>query len=327
MSATNPVYTVKKRPLLKTMWIQRSLLIMSVPFLLYRILFSYVPLLGWTIAFREFRPRFGLSPIQQILNAEFTGFENFQMLLDASTLLGERFLTAVLNTFGQALLTQIVGFIGAIGLSLILNEVRRSGIKRVIQNVLYLPHFLSWVIVSSLAAVALSVPNSGGYINQFLLSLGIIEKEILFLANPGYFWGIVAGTHLWKNLGWNTIIYLAAITSIDPTLYEAAEVDGANRYRKMWHITLAGIRPTIVILLIMNTGWLLTSGFEIQYFLGQGVNIVRAENIDIFILRYGIEKLDFGLATAAGILRTGVSIIMLSLVNFLAGRLGQEKLI
>ena len=326
-NAKSAVYIKPKRKfskLIKTQWV---LIIMSVPLLLYRLLFSYVPLFGWVIAFQDFKPRFGLTILEQFTNSEWIGLENFAKLLDHTTRFGEQFLRSVYNTLGQSLLTMVLGFICAIGLSLLLNELRQKGIKRIIQNILYLPHFLSWVIVASLAAAALSLPTSGGFINEVLLWTGLIKEPIIFLGDPKYFWGIVAGTHLWKNLGWNTIIYLAAITAIDPNLYEAASIDGANRYRKMWHITLAGIRPTIVILLIMNVGWLLTSGFEIQFFLGQTVNVSRSENIDIFILEYGIRKNQFGLATAAGMMRTVVSVGMLSLVNFIAGKLGEDKLL
>jgi putative aldouronate transport system permease protein len=321
-----PIAIAKKPSLTKTLIAQRTLIIMSVPLLLHRILFSYIPLSGWVIAFQDFRPRFGFSPFQQIAQNEWIGLGNFVTLLDHSTMIGERFIRSVRNTIGQSLLTLVVGYFCAITLSLLLNEVKKVGLKRVIQNVLYLPHFLSWVIVASLASVALSFPASGGFVNEVLLAFRFINEPLHFLAEPGYFWGIVAGTHLWKTLGWNTILYLAAMTSIDPVLYEAATIDGANRYGKMWHITLPCIRPTIVILLIMSVGWMMTSGFEIQWFLGNGMNITHSENIDIFILRYGISMNNFGLATAAGILRTGVSIFLISSVNFVAGRLGQEKL-
>lgn len=299
---------------------------MSVPMLVYLLLFAYVPLLGWVMAFQEFRPRFGLSPVGQVMNNEWLGLQNFETLLDGSTILGERFLQSVVNTLGQSMLILVIGFFATIVLSLLLNEVRLRGAKRVIQNILYLPHFLSWVIVAMLASTALSLPGSGGFINELLLSLRIIDRPIQFLADPSHFWGIVAGTHIWKNLGWNTIIYMAAMTSIDPNLYEAASIDGANRYQKMWHVTLASIRPTIVLLLIINIGMLLTSGFEIQWLLGQGVNITRSENIDVFILRYGIQLGNFSLATAAGILRTVVSIVLLAGSNFVARLLKQETL-
>ncbi|MDR1703539.1 MAG: ABC transporter permease subunit [Clostridiales bacterium] len=315
-----------KRSFGRKLWLQRGLILMSVPLLLHRILFSYVPLAGWTIAFQDFRPRFGLSPIQQILQNEFVGLDNFKRLLDGASIIGERFLLSVRNTIGQSLLTLVLGYVCAITLSLLLNEITKSIPKKIIQNILYLPHFLSWVIVAGLASTALAMPGSGGIINEILMSVGILKEPIHFLANPNSFWNVVAGTHLWKTLGWNTIIYLAAMTTIDPTLYEAAAIDGANRYQKMWHVTLPCIRPTIIILLIMSTGWLLTSGFEIQWFLGNGLNVTHSENIDIFVLRYGIEMNNFGLATAAGIFRTGVSIFLLTMVNFIAGRLGQEKL-
>ena len=255
MAAIKAKHPSKGRRLARTLWLQRTLLLMSVPFFLYRLLFSYVPLIGWTIAFQDFRPRFGITLLQQLRVNEFVGLQNFRTLLDTNTVLGTRFVQSVINTFGQALLTQIVGFICAITLSLMINEVRQSGVKRVIQNILYLPNFLSWVIVASLASVALALPASGGIINEFLLWTRIINEPILFLANPSYFWGIVAGTHLWKNLSWNTIIYLAAMTAVDPSLYEAAAIDGANHYRKMWHITLTCIRPFRPRAIILGGGF------------------------------------------------------------------------
>ena len=315
-----------KKSLAKTLKSQWQLLLMSVPMLLYAILFSYTPLLGWVLAFQVWRPRIGLGTFQQFRQNEWVGFENFRQLLDQGQFMGRQFRLAVENTIAQSLLILIFGTIGAIVLSLMLHEVRQLGVKRIIQNILYLPHFLSWIIVTGLASVALALPVSGGFINEALLTLRIINEPIHFLAHPQYFWGIVAGTHLWKNLGWNTILYMAAMTAIDPALYEAASIDGASRYRKMWHVTLPCIRPTIVILLIMSVGWLLTSGFEVQWFLGRGVNLPRSENLDTFILRYGIIDNNFGLATAAGIIRTGLSIALLTGANFIARRLGEESL-
>jgi len=208
-----------------------------------------------------------------------------------------------------------------------MNEVKNSTLKRIVQNITYMPHFLSWIIVAGLVSTMLSVPSSGGIINDVLMRLHIIKEPIMFLAEPKYFWGIVAGSNLWKELGWNTIIYLAAMTSISPSLYEAAVMDGANRYQKMWHITLPGIKSTIVVLLIMSIGYLLEAGFEIQYFLGNGLVVERSETIDIFVLRYGIQMGNYSLATVAGIFKTIVSIILISLSNFISGRLGEEKLI
>ncbi|GHV09009.1 sugar ABC transporter permease [Clostridia bacterium] len=293
---------------------------MSVPLLLYKILFAYVPLTGWTMAFQNYNIR-----IQDWWKQQWVGLDVFKSLFTG--LQGEKFVRDVFNTLGQAVLTLAVGFVCTILLALMLNEVRHIGLKRVIQNITYMPHFLSWIVVAGLTATMLSAPASGGVINQVLMDLHIISKPIEFLAKPEYFWGIVAGSHLWKELGWNTIIYLAAMTSIDPTLYEAAEIDGAHRYRKMWSITLPSIRPTIVILLIMNMGFVLEAGFEIQYFLGNGIVVDTAETIDIFVLKYGINMGQYSLATAAGIFKTVVSVALIMFANTLAGKLGEEKLI
>lgn len=322
VNVTNPARKQRKKPL----WRQWQLMLMSIPMLLYVLLFAYVPLGGWIMAFQNYRPRFGLGPIQNMLQAEWVGLYHFRILLDTSAHTGARFIRALQNTIGQSMLTLVIGTVCAIVLSLMLNEVRQTGIKRFIQNILYLPHFLSWMIVTVLVSMALALPVSGGIINDLLLTLRIVREPIHFLAEPRYFWGIVAGANLWRNLGWNTIIYMAAITAIDPNLYEAASIDGASRYRKMWHITLATIRPTIVLLIVMNIGWLLASGFEIQFFLGDGPARARAENLDIFILRFGIEQHNFGLATAAGVFRTGVSILLLLSANLIAKLLKQETL-
>ncbi|MCL2051943.1 MAG: ABC transporter permease subunit [Lachnospiraceae bacterium] len=308
----------------RNIWLQRELIIMSVPLLLYIIFFRYFPITGWAMAFQNYKPA-----IRNVWDQEWVGLTNFQNLLNNNTLYGQMFLRSVRNTFAQSLLSMALGFVCAIGLSLLLNEVRNRGFKRIIQNISYMPHFLSWIIATGMIATALSLPQSGGFINIVLYEwLGILKEPIQFLNHPQYFWGIVAGGQLWKSLGWNTIIYLAAMTAIDPQLYEAAEIDGANRWRKMWHITLPSIKATIVILLIMSTGYMLESGFEIQYFLGGSVNKEMAENIDIFVLRYGIQvRSQFHIGTVAGIMKTIVAIFFVSAANWLAKVLGSERLV
>ena len=301
-------------------WAQRALLAMAVPLLMYQILFKYVPVYGWAIAFQHYKPGRG-----SIWNQKWVGLQNFHNLFTG--VMGERFARVVVNTMGQSVLTLIVGTFGAIVLALLLNEVKNLPFKRILQNITYMPHFLSWVIVASLASVALSLPSSGGFINQGLMSLGLVHQPVLFLTQPNDFWGIVAGTSLWKELGWNTILYLAAITAIDPSLYEAAEVDGAGRYRKMFSITLPSIKPTIVVLLIINSGWILSTNFELPYFLGNGLISERAETIDVFVLRYGYQLGNYSLAVVAGIFKTVVAIILVGSANLAAKRLNQETLI
>lgn len=308
----------------RNIWLQRELVLMSVPLLLYMIFFRYVPLRGWAMAFQNYRPA-----IRNMWDQEWVGMKNFQNLLTNTTLYGQTFLRSIRNTFGQSLLSMFLGFVCAIGLSLLINEVRSKGFKRIIQNLSYMPHFLSWIIATGMIATALSLPASGGMINiVFYDWLGIFKEPIQFLNHPKYFWGIVAGGQLWKSLGWNTIIYLAAMTSIDPQLYEAAEIDGANRWRKMWNITLPSIKATIVILLIMSTGYMLESGFEIQYFLGSGVSKDMAENMDVFVLRYGIQvKAQYHVGTVAGMIKTIVAVFFVSMANWLAKILGSERLV
>ena len=301
-------------------WAQRALLAMSVPLLMYQILFKYVPVYGWAIAFQNFKPGRG-----SIWNQKWVGLDNFVNLFTGVN--GERFRRVVVNTMGQSVLTLIVGTVGAIVLALLLNEVKNLPFKRILQNITYMPHFLSWVIVASLASVALSLPSSGGFINQGLMSLHLVDHPVLFLTQPNYFWDIVAGTSLWKELGWNTILYLAAITAIDPALYEAAEVDGAGRYRKMFSITLPSIRPTIVVLLIINSGWILSTNFELPYFLGNGLISDKSETIDVFVLRYGYQLGNYSLAVVAGIFKTIVAVILVGSANLAAKRLNQETLV
>jgi putative aldouronate transport system permease protein len=301
-------------------WAQRALLAMSVPLLMYQILFKYVPVYGWAIAFQHYKPGRG-----SIWNQQWVGLKNFSNLFTGVN--GERFRRVVVNTMGQSVLTLIVGTFGAIVLALLLNEVKNLPFKRILQNITYMPHFLSWVIVASLASVALSLPSSGGFINQGLMNLHLVDHPVLFLTQPNYFWGIVAGTSLWKELGWNTILYLAAITAIDPGLYEAAEVDGAGRYRKMFSITLPSIRPTIVVLLIINSGWILSTNFELPYFLGNGLVSEKSETIDVFVLRYGYQLGNYSLAFVAGIFKTIVAVILVGSANLAAKRLNQETLV
>lgn len=318
---TKPLAHRKKgKSVWHTIIAQRELIIMSVPILLYKILFSYVPVIGWTMAFQNYKPA-----VRSIWEQEWVGFDNFVKLFTGIN--GERFIRDIRNTLGQSFLTLLLGYLGSITLALLLNEVKNIKFKRVVQNITYMPHFLSWIIVAGLVSTMLAVPTSGGIINDILLRLGLIKEPVMFLAYPKYFWWIVAFSNLWKEMGWNTIIYLAAMTAIDPTLYEAAVIDGANRYQKMWHITLPSIKPTIIVLLIMNVGHILEAGFEIQYFLGNGLVVERSEIIDIFVLRYGIQMGNYSLATVAGIFKTVISIILISLANFISGRLGEEKLI
>lgn len=287
---------------------------MSLPLMLYVILFSYVPIWGWTMAFQSYKP------VHSFFQQDFVGLRWFKFLFA-----DKNFLRVLRNTIAMSFINMSLGYITAIVFALLLNELKTLAFKRVIQTVSYLPHFLSWIIVTGLVASMLSVEN--GVVNDFLVFLGLIDKPILFLSEPKYFWGIVGLTYVWKEVGWNTIIYLAAMAGIDPALYEAAEIDGCNRYHKMWFITLPGIKSTIVIMMIMSIGHILDAGFELQYLLKNGLIQDVAETIDIYVIKYGIENFNYSLATAAGMFKNMVNISLIFIANWIAKRVGEERLI
>lgn len=292
---------------------QKQLIWMSVPLTLYIILFAYVPVWGWTMAFQNYKPARSFS------EQTWVGFKQFKFLFT-----DDSFLRVLRNTIGMSLINLVLGFVTAIILALLLNEIKKVFLKRTVQTISYLPHFLSWVIVTGIVATSLA---SDGIINDILMKLQIIKEPILWLSEGRYFWGVVGASHVWKEVGWNTIIYLAAMASIDPALYEAAEIDGASRYKKMLYVTIPGIKATIVILLIMSIGHILDAGFEVQYLLGNGLVVDWAETVDIFVLKYGIAQGNYSLATAGGIFKTVVSVTMLLLANGTAKRLGEERLL
>ncbi|MDQ0973243.1 putative aldouronate transport system permease protein [Neobacillus niacini] len=291
-----------KKSFWKTLVQQKYLYLMSVPFVLLVIVFNYFPLWGWTMAFQNYKP--ALSLFQQ----EWVGFEHFIELFS-----DERFYRALRNTLGMSVLGLTVGFVMPIIFAVLLNEVRISIFKRTVQTITYLPHFVSWVVVAGIVTKMLS--TDGGVINEMLVSLGILDKPTQFMAEGTYFWGIVVASDIWKEMGWNAIIFLAAISGIDSQLYEAAKVDGAGRLRQIWHVTLPGIRPTVLVLLILNIGHLTSIGFEKQMLLGNNLVVDYAEVLDLYALNYGIGLGRFSYGTAIGIFNSVISIILLFVAN------------
>ena len=296
------------------LWGQKQLFLMSVPLVLYIILFRYIPLWGWTMAFQNYKPARHFS--QQ----EWVYLKWFIYLFK-----DKEFLLALRNTVGMSLITMVLGYVTAIVLALLLNEVKHTGLKRIVQTVSYLPHFLSWIIVTGLVSSMLSVED--GAINNVLLFFGVIKQPILWLSIPKYFWSVIGWTYVWKEVGWNTIVYLGAITAIDPSLYEAASIDGCGRFKKMLHITLPGMKPTIIIMMIMSAGHILDANFEMPFLLQNGMIQDVSQTIDIYVLRYGFTNFNFSLATAAGIFKNVVNILLLVIANEIAKRSGEERLI
>ena len=292
---------------------QWQLVLMSVPMICYVLLFNYGPLWGWITAFQDYKPKQGIT------GSKFVGFKNFIWLFGRKD-----FLESIRNTLGMSVINLTLGTVTAILLAVLLNEVRHTGFKRFVQTITYLPHFLSMGIVVGMAQ---NVFASNGPLNQLLLNLKLIKQPIFFLGEGSFFWWLVGIINVWKEVGWNTIIYIAAMTAIDPTLYEAAVIDGAGRFNRIRYVTLPGIKSTFVILLIMNIGRLMEAGFELQYLLSSPLTVDWAQTIDIFVLKYGISKQQYGVATAAGMFKSVVAIILLFSANAIAKKLDESTLI
>lgn len=294
------------------LWHQRFLLALSVPFVIWLIIFCYIPLVGWVIAFQDYKPHLGF------FNQEWVGLKHFETLFKTPM-----FYQALWNTLGMSVLLLVFGFTSSIGFAILLNELTSLKFKKFVQTVSYLPHFVSWVIVASIITSMLSL---SGPINEWLVDWGILKKPFDFMTQPDLFWWIVVFADMWKETGWNAIIYLAAMSAIDPQLYEAALVDGANRFQRIWYITLPGIRYTVITLLILSIGNIINIGFERQYLLGNAVVAPKALVLDKYALDFGIGLFRYSYGTAIGIFKSGVSIVMLVIANQLAHRFGERKI-
>ena len=280
---------------------QKVLLFWAAIMVAYGVIFYYLPLAGWAMAFQDYKPRLG------IFHSAFVGLDKFKMLFSDMT-----FIRVIRNTLAMGVINLVVTFVTAIAFAILLNEIASKGGKKVVQTISYLPHFLSWIIVTGILHDMLS---GTGIVNEFLVNMHIIDQPINFFAHPGYFWPIVAFANVWKETGWNAIIYLAAMTAIDPELYNAAKVDGAGRFRQMFSITLPSIKSTVLVLLIMSIGNLINIGFEKQMLLGNPIVASKSLVIDKYALDYGIGMFRYSFGTAIGIFKSVVGIILIFAAN------------
>lgn len=311
----NAAGSVKKPGFFTKLGRQWQLVIMSVPMLLYVLLFNYAPLWGWMTAFQDYSTKKGFA------NSPWVGLDNFKWLFSNSD-----FLLSIRNTLAMSLINLVFGTVSAILLAILLNEVRNRTFKRTVQTVTYLPHFLSMVIVVGMAQ---NIFASNGSVNDLLIALGIVKEPVFWLGEGKYFWWLVGVINVWKEVGWGTIIYIAAMTSIDPSLYEAAAIDGAGRFQRILHVTLPGIKSTFMVLLIMNIGHLLEAGFEMQYLMRNGLVMKYSDTIDVFVMIYsfGGSRPHYAYGVAAGMFKTLVGIILLLGANRIAKLLDEETLI
>lgn len=307
--------TSSKRRARTRVWVDvkrdRYLYLLALPGLLFFLVFKYVPITNLVIAFQDYSPYFG------VFQSPWVGFEHFSRFFA-----NEDFYILLRNTLAISFLNLLFFFPAPIILSIMLNEVRHSIVKRTVQSLIYIPHFLSWVLISGLTFLMFS--QSEGLFNKLLLSM---DKEAFdLLTNPSYFWGMLTAQSIWKEVGWGTIIFLAAIAGIDPQLYEAAVMDGAGRMRRIWHITLPGMRNVIIILFILRLGTIMDTGFEQIYLMMNAAVSNVAEVFDTYVYRVGIKQGEFSYSTAIGLFKSVVGVILVVAANQIAKRFGQDSL-
>lgn len=292
---------------------QRYLLLLVLPGFLYLVIFRYLPILGLQIAFKDFKFR------QGIWNSPWAGLKQFDQMFHDITII-----PAITNTLAISALKMLIGFPLPIIFALLLNEVRSNKLKRTLQTVSYMPHFISYSIVALVLSVLLA---RNGVVNDFLVGINLLKEPYLFLGEKNAFWWIASLTDVWKNLGWDTIIYFSALTSIAPSLYEAAVVDGANRFQRMIHVTLPGLKATILMLLILRVGSLVNgANFDLSYLLSNSLNMTRAEILPTYTLKTGIELGRFSYATAVGLVQSLTSLLLVVGANALVNKLSGEGL-
>ncbi len=287
------------------------LYILVAPIVIYFIIFRYLPMFGVVIAFQRFSPFLG------VLKSPWVGFLHFRLFFRSIY-----FTRVVANTFILNLYSLAVGFPAPIILALMLNEVTRPWFKRLVQTATYLPYFISTVVVTGIILNFLN-PTSG-VANYFITQFG--GKPIAFLDTPGWFRHIYVWSDVWQYVGFGSIIYLAALTGIDPTLYESAEIDGAGRLAKMWHISIPGILPTIMVILLLSLGNMLSVGFEKVYLLYNPNTYVTADVISTYVYRAGFQDSRQDFATAVGLFNSMVNLVLLAGFNWAARRLKLESL-
>jgi putative aldouronate transport system permease protein len=317
MQKASVIKTTGGSSLLSRLREQKWLFVLMLPALIATILFSYGPMFGLYMAFTNYQPG-GESFLQQFFHAEFVGFTWFEYFFTTGD-----FYRVMRNTLATSLLTLFFGFPAPILLALMLNEARQGLFKRFVQTVSYLPHFISWVIAANIVITLLA---SDGMLNNLLVLLGIVQEPVAFLQNGPLFWWIIALSNMWKEMGFSAIMYLAAISAINPELYEAARVDGATRFRQMWHITLPALRPTIVILGILAVGGILNAGFEQQYLLQNNTVLEYSEVIDIYAYKYGLQNSMFSYGAAVGMFKSVVAFILVVIVNRISRKVNDQAL-
>jgi putative aldouronate transport system permease protein len=299
----------------KRLFRYRYLYLMAIPAVIHIFLFSYVVLAGWIIAFKNYRAG------KTIWSAEWVGLEKFKDFF----LLSNDYIFLLRNTLIMNLGSLFIGLLAAFVFAILLNEIRSRFFAKLVQTATFFPFFISWVIIYAFMN-SLFAPSTGA-VNELLISWGWISDPIELLGDQKYSWTLMIGLETWKGLGYNSIIFLAAIAGIPSEQYEAAEVDGAGRFWKAVHVTVPNMMPTLIVLLILNSGWILNSNFD-QYFLFTNSNNWETMQVlEMYIYRYGLQLLNYPFATAVGIMKSVVSVLLVIGVNALSKRVNDQSIL
>ncbi len=296
----------------KKNWFQKELPfhLMLLPAVIITFIFKYIPFVGIAMAFESY------TPLKGMFDQKWVGLDNYRYLFSLPG-----FGSVIWNTVFIAVMKMVGNLIFPVVIALLLNEVREKHFKKTVQTVLYLPHFISWAALAGIFIDILS--PSGGIVNQLLNALGI--KSVFFLGDSSVFPYTVAVTDIWKELGWGTIVYLAAITGIDPTYYEAAKIDGANRFKQVLHVTIPTILPMILLMMVLSVGNVLQAGFEQVFNLYSPQVYSTGDIIDTYVFRIGVIEAKFDLATAVGLFKSAISFILIMIGYKLADKLAGYK--
>ncbi|MGF7144927.1 putative aldouronate transport system permease protein [Anaerotaenia torta] len=290
----------------------KELWIITVLALVWATIFCYIPLAGNVISF------FDYTPGKSLTDSTFVGFKYFIQFFKLPDM-GKIFRnTLVISGLGMT-----VGFAAPIIFALLLNEVKNVLFKRTIQTISYMPYFISWVVMASIMYMLL---GSEGTINSLLLSLGFTDRPVAFFNEADYFWTLLTAANIWKGIGWSAIVYMSAIAGVDQELYEAASVDGINRFGKVWHITIPSIRPTIVLLFILGLGGILNAGYEAQLLIGTPLTKDVYETIDTYVYRYGLQLGRYSFSTAVGLFKSIIGFILVIASNKVSEKVMETKL-
>lgn len=314
MAGPSPQSRPQKKSAFHRLWKQMDVQLMVWPGILLIFVFSYIPMYGVLTAFMDYN----IFTAHRIFENPWVGFKHFEAFFDAPN-----FWQIMRNTIVISLLKFVIGFPAPIILALMLNEVRHMVFKRVVQTITYLPHFMSWVIVGGLVMSLLSADN--GSVNILLKGVGATDEPINFLSIKDYFWTILISTNVWKEIGFSSIVYLAAIAGVDQHMYEAADIDGASKFKQIYLITLPSIMPVIIIFMVLAMGNLLNAGFEDILIIAENP-LLRpvADVIDVYVYRIGLQNQKYSFAVAVGLFKAVISVGLLTMANYLARRAGSS---